>query len=119
MVQLFRVKITVFSCLLFLVFGNGYSQNNKQVVRGRVLDKESNAPLPGALIRWVNEKDQTHAAACDGEGYFNLFQIPIGRQDFEVSMLGYKSFLIPDVIVTSGKEVRMCRKYLAIRKVKV
>lgn len=105
MVHLFRAKITVCICFFFLGLGNGYSQNNKQVVRGRVLDKESNAPLPGALVRWANDKDQTHAAACDGDGYFKLLQIPIGRQDFEVSMLGYKSFLIPDVIVTSGKEV--------------
>jgi len=103
--NLFKAIITVCICFLFIGLGNGYSQNNKQVVRGRVLDKESNAPLPGALIRWANDKDQTHAAACDADGYFKLLQVPIGRQDFEVSMLGYKSFLIPDVIVTSGKEV--------------
>ena len=34
-----------------------------------------------------------------------LPNVPIGRQSFKVSYLGYESKTIPDIIVTAGKEV--------------
>ena len=93
--------------LFFILLGAGclHAQTNLQMVSGRVVDRESNAPLPGAIVRWTKDTDNTHATATDGEGYFKLQRIPLGRQDFEIRMLGYNTIVVPDVIVTAGKVV--------------
>jgi len=99
------MKYRLLFLLLISLFTTGFAQQNKQTVSGRIVDKESNSPLPGAIIRWTKDVNNTHATSSDGDGYFKLPGIPLGRQDFEVRMIGYTTITIPDVIVTAGKVV--------------
>ena len=41
----------------------------------------------------------------DAEGMFVIEDVPVGRYNLLVSYLGYESFIMRDVIVSSGKEV--------------
>ena len=76
----------------------------KQVVKGRIKDLQSEAPLVGATILLVGS-DPVLGAATDLEGNFRIEGVPVGRQSFAVQYMGYKSVTIPNVLVTAGKQV--------------
>ncbi|MEM1320050.1 MAG: TonB-dependent receptor [Bacteroidota bacterium] len=92
--------IVITFCLLSLP---SYAQNT-QVVKGTIIDKQSELPLIGATVEWLND-DGNIGAVTDIDGYFRLEGIPIGRQVFRISYLGYEPMTIPNVVVTAGKEV--------------
>ena len=98
--------ISRFLAILFLssCFGT-FAQNLTQTVKGRITDKESKTSLPGAIVRLASDSTFKLASQTDDEGYFRLENIPIGRRDFMISYIGYKTITIPDVTVSSGKEV--------------
>lgn len=86
--------------ILFTVLSMG--QNNKQNIRGIVLDKLSHTPIIGANIQVQNSEKQTQT---DDKGNFVLTEMTPDRYEIKVSYSGYKEVVIPNVIVTSGKEV--------------
>lgn len=75
-----------------------------QVVRGRVTDKEAHIALPGATIMILNT-DPLKATISDEEGYFRLEDVPVGRYNINAGYIGYESYIISDIQVTTGKEV--------------
>ncbi|WP_109832497.1 TonB-dependent receptor [Reichenbachiella versicolor] len=75
-----------------------------QVVKGIIKDAQSEFELIGATISLVNSQS-TLGAITDTKGRFRIESVPIGRQTFIVSYLGYKSQTLPNVLVTTGKEV--------------
>lgn len=91
--------------IAFIFSYNAFSQDIIQMVKGRVTDKESRSPLPGAVVRLASDTTFKLATQTNEEGYFRLENIKIGRRDFIVSYIGYKTITIPDVTVSSGKEV--------------
>ncbi|MEO8088159.1 MAG: TonB-dependent receptor [Bacteroidota bacterium] len=95
---LLRLTIPI---LLFSV--SSYSQQITQTVRGSVSDKLSKETLIGAVVLLV---DSTHqkGSLTDAEGIFRIASVPLGRQQFAVSFIGYKSQML-SAVVTSGKEV--------------
>ncbi len=42
---------------------------------------------------------------ADAEGYFRLEKVKVGRHTLQCSFVGYQPATIPNVVVTSGKEV--------------
>ena len=87
--------------ILFISFVS-IAQNNKQNIRGIVIDKLSQTPLIGAKIQIINFEKQT---LSDAKGNYILTEIAPDRYEVRVTFLGYKEVVIPNVIVTSGKEV--------------
>ncbi|MEM9328809.1 MAG: TonB-dependent receptor, partial [Bacteroidota bacterium] len=75
-----------------------------QTVKGVILDAQVEYPLFGATIQMVGS-DPIIGDVADMEGEFRMENVPIGRQTFAVSYIGYKSITLPNVLVTSGKEV--------------
>ncbi|HMR45514.1 MAG TPA: TonB-dependent receptor [Bacteroidia bacterium] len=88
---------------LFLGFTLAFAQNPTQTVRGTITDKQSKEPLIGASIVWLDSSAFIGATA-DINGNFRLNNIPVGRQSFKISFLGYRETVITSII-TSGKEV--------------
>lgn len=80
------------------------AQNLTQTVRGVITDKVSQTPIPGALITLANSEPKK-ATVSDDDGNFKLLEVPVGKQTFMISMMGYKNFTLPNVVVNSGKEV--------------
>lgn len=94
--------MTRFLLWLVLLPMFSYAQNNTQNIRGVVTDKLSQTPLIGAGIQ-INSLQK--GTITDTLGQYILSNIPPDRYEIIVSYKGYKSITIPNVVVTSGKEV--------------
>lgn len=91
--------------LLGLLGKTALAQSLTQTVRGRILDKDTQTPLPGATVRLLDDSSKTTGAVADGSGEFRLPGVRVGRRTFAVSFIGYQSRTLANVIVTTGKEV--------------
>lgn len=80
-------------------------KNFTQKVRGRVLDAESKQPLAGVIV--VAKSDNRLNAVTDGDGYFTISNVPVGRQSFMFQYMGYEPAVASEVLVTSGKELEL------------
>ncbi len=96
-------QIVKLALLAFVLMGyNGISQSITQTVKGVILDKTSEKPLAGAGVTIIGSKI---GSITDTKGHFTLNNVPIGRQKIAVTYSGYNPVVIPEVLVTSGKEV--------------
>jgi len=80
------------------------SQPLTQTIRGTIADKISQSTLPGASVVIINS-NPINGTNADENGNFKLSNVPIGMQSLKISFLGYKDFILPNITVTSGKEV--------------
>lgn len=80
------------------------AQNLTQTVRGIVIDKISQSPLPGAAVILL-ESNPMNGSTTDGEGRFKLLNVPVGKQSLKVSFLGYKNVTLSSLSVNAGKEL--------------
>ncbi len=81
-----------------------YAQSITQVVHGKVFDGESQEPLAGASISIIGTNPPA-GSISDSSGNFRFNKVFLGRYSFAVSISGYEPVIIPEVLVTSGKEV--------------
>ena len=96
-------KILCFAISLMLA---QLAQAQVQTIRGRVLDKESQQPLKGAVITIItNGKDSGSAAVSDSLGDFQIQGVAVGRHNLQASMTSYRDVQLQNIIVTSAKEV--------------
>ena len=79
-------------------------QNLTQNVSGSIKDANSKNTIPFALVVLVGS-DPVVGTTADINGDFLLKDIPIGRQSFEFSAIGYDNRIISDVLVGSAKMV--------------
>jgi hypothetical protein len=99
-----KYVITIIAFLF--VFQPSRSQTPVQTVKGRVVEKETKAPLAGAIITMLtNDSASQYGATADNDGYFKINNIPVGKQNFKARYIGYTDVYINDIIVGSGKEV--------------
>ncbi len=80
------------------------AQSLTQTVRGTVVDRLVKSPITGAIVQVINLVP-SKGTATDLDGNFKLEAVPVGRQSFKITFLGYKEVILSDVAVTSGKEV--------------
>ncbi|HEX6227459.1 MAG TPA: TonB-dependent receptor [Chryseolinea sp.] len=93
-----------FFLISFLLLGNQlYSQTLTQTVRGRIVDQESRTALPGANVI-VLESNNTLGSTTDADGNFRIDNVPVGRISLAISFIGYEDKVLPNILVTSGKE---------------
>lgn len=81
------------------------AQNGSQTIKGSVIDKESEMVLIGAAVEILDNDIILGGTTTDLDGNFKITGIPVGRKQVRVSYLGYESAYIPNVVITSGKEV--------------
>lgn len=79
-------------------------KSQTQVVRGTVFDAVSQSPIPGASILILGT-EPLKGAVTDADGKFRITGVSAGRYDLKVSSMGYKERLLPNIVVTTGKEV--------------
>ncbi len=82
------------------------AQTITQTVKGMVTDQNTQQALIGATITLVGS-DPILGTITDFDGAFVLKQVPVGRQDFEIRMIGYESFLATEILVGSAKEIML------------
>ncbi|MEM9888628.1 MAG: TonB-dependent receptor [Bacteroidota bacterium] len=98
------MKITI--SLLFQLLALNVILAQTGVVKGTVLDQQSEIPVIGATVELLDEDNGTlEGAITDIDGYFRLENVPLGRNVLRISYLGYEPMTLPNVEVTSGKDV--------------
>lgn len=95
-----KLLLSTFAALL--IFSSVVAQT--QVIKGKVSDSQADYPLIGATVT-VAGFDPVKGAVTDTEGYFEIDNVPVGRQTLIIQYIGYKSITVPNVLVTTGKEV--------------
>jgi hypothetical protein len=75
-------------------------------IRGTVVDKQSQFPLPGATVFLVNSSP-AKGTSSDQDGNFRLEEVPVGRQTVQVVMLGYEPMVFTNILLNSGKELTL------------
>jgi hypothetical protein len=75
----------------------------KQTLRGVVVDQASKVTLPGANVALKNGGTPL-GTITNGNGEFELKNVPIGRYELTVSFLGYEPFVVKNLELESGKE---------------
>lgn len=92
------------SLFLFILLTGVFSFSQTQTIRGTILDAESEMPLAAATVL-VTDVGDAIGAFSEEDGSFVLKNVPVGRRTLKITYLGYKEQTIPNVLVTSGKEV--------------
>lgn len=92
------------SCLIAftLVLGACISLT-AQTIRGLVLDKITESPLPGALVD-LPDFATPRGAVTDTNGIFAIKDLPPGRYQVRIRYLGFDDEVLPDVLVSAGKD---------------
>lgn len=85
------------------IYRESTNQNGTQNIRGRILDKDIKMPLIGAAVI-VKNSNPFIGTVTDTEGYYELLDVPIGRQSVTVSYIGYKTVSIDNILVLSARE---------------
>jgi len=78
------------------------AQELTQTIRGTVVDKQTQATLPGTIVQVLDVEGKN--AISDENGKFRIEKVPIDRRQIKISLLSYKE-KVQTVILTSGKEI--------------
>jgi len=98
--KLFWATVLVLTCTCMTL--KAQNSTFTQSIKGTVIDAESKKPLPEATvtINGINKGTVT-----DSLGNFTITNIPIGRQTLLITLMGYDQKIVPEVLVSSGKEI--------------
>ena len=101
MLSLTRQTILLSICLLL---GNVlHGQTLTQTVRGKIVDQESRTALPGANVI-VLDANNLLGSTTDVDGNFRIDNVPVGRISLAITFIGYEDKVLPNILITSGKE---------------
>lgn len=90
--------------ILLCAFLTSHSQNLTQNIRGKVVDRESETPLPGVTLI-ISDVEPVIGATTDEQGNFILTHVPVGRHNIVVKLMGYKEATLQNILVGSAREV--------------
>lgn len=97
------MKHFLFSFLLISSFLSLKSQELTQTIRGLVVDRVSQSPLPGVMVQL--EEEEGMGCMTDIDGNFRLPSVAVGKHTIKVSFIGYKVARLSNISVNSGKEL--------------
>ena len=90
--------------LLFFLFSLfSFQISSQQTVKGKVVDLESQFPLPGVNVKFI-DGDFDKGVATAMNGTFKIENVPLGRHQIRFTFIGYKP-LVQTVVVNAGREV--------------
>src|SRR5688500_3651036 len=98
----FKRLLSVLALTMFITISLK-AQSITQIVRGKIVDQESNTPLPGANVV-VIESDPLLGSVTDTDGNFQIDNGPIGRISLLIKFIGYEQKVLPNILISSGKE---------------
>jgi hypothetical protein len=91
--------------ITLIIMGNKIqAQTIYQTLRGTVVDKISQIPIPGAVVLLINS-NPLNVFTTDANGKFVLNNVPVGKQNLKITYLGYKEIIMQHLTVNAGKEL--------------
>lgn len=98
---MYKKLALVFLAALFIAHSWAQSTQN---IKGTVIDRQAETPLVGATVMLLGSNPPI-GAYSDDKGAFVLRNVPVGRQEIQISYTGYAPVTLPNILVTAGKEV--------------
>lgn len=98
------MKHFAFLIVLSVVSISSFAQGITQTIKGTVIDKQSQTPLPGAVVQLTDSSKKY--SVTDENGFYKITQVQIGRVNLKVTYTGYKQKQFT-VLLNSGKETVM------------
>ena len=95
----------ILTILLITLLSIATQAQQTQVIRGTIVDAETQFPLIGANVSVTLPDGKTIGATSDVNGVYRIDGVPLGRQKVEFSYLGYRALVRDNIIVNSAKEV--------------
>jgi hypothetical protein len=74
-----------------------------QKIHGIVTDASSKQPLPGVVV--LLQTNNNINAISDDKGFFEMSNVPVGRQTFIFKSVGFEDYVVPQAMVISGKQL--------------
>jgi hypothetical protein len=94
----------LFAVLLVFSSFNSFSQNLTQTIRGTITDADGINPIIGASVLILDSTNK-HGGRTDVNGDFSIPNVAIGRKALKITAVGYQQQILPNVELTSGKQV--------------
>ena len=99
----------LFLSIALCFFQLSYAQNTGSLT-GIVVDKSTQQPLDGVSIK-LDGSDK--GAIADSLGKFRIANVPVKSYNLEISKVGYKTFTLYNIVITSGNESNL-KKSLSV-----
>lgn len=100
------MRTFLFFGLLIISIQFSFSQDFTQIVKGKIVDKVSQSPLPGVNIVLLQDSAaKVIGTVTDMDGYYKLENVPVGRISLQFSFLGYNTITLNNLANKSGKEL--------------
>jgi hypothetical protein len=98
-------KLLIISCTMlhFAVFSMN-AQNFTQTIKGKVIDKQVQLPLPGVNVIILGSNPVV-GAVTDSGGFFKFEKVPVGRTSLELRYIGYQTVNLNNLSLNTGKEL--------------
>lgn len=97
-----KYKKLLLTIALFCLCAKIKTQTIEQTIRGTVVDRVSQSPIPGAVVTLLITPPR--AVMTDEKGNFRIEHVPVGKQSLKVTFMGYKESMLQNLSVNSGKE---------------
>lgn len=96
-------KAITLLALMLAIAQPAKAQSLTQNIRGRVIDQQSETPLPGVNVFIISNKKI--GTTTDSDGYYLLQDVPVGRATIGFSFIGYQPVSLQNQELTSAKEL--------------
>ncbi|MCV9385945.1 TonB-dependent receptor [Reichenbachiella ulvae] len=101
------MKTLIISTLLvFSLLNPLQSQTLSQSIQGKIIDHSTEEALFGATIMLIGS-DPLLGTISTIDGSFRLENVPVGRQSLEIRMIGYESYQVNEILVSSAKSLEL------------
>lgn len=98
------LKILLVTFVFHGIVKEGKAQNKLQTIRGTVVDKITQSPLPGAVVLLEGSNPEM-ATAADENGIFKLSNVPVGKRTLSIKFMGYLPQTLSNLTLNAGKEL--------------
>jgi hypothetical protein len=98
-----RQTLILIPVLLCLKISSADNQSLTQILRGKIVDKDSGLPIIGANLV-INDLSPMVGTSTNSEGEFQFQPLRVGRYDITVQCIGYEPKVVSNILLKAGKE---------------
>ena len=104
MLNNFSFTKNILLLIFFLSSVRMHAQVLTQTIRGRIIDADSHTPVSDAILV-ISDTNPQISTVSDSDGIFKIIEVPVGRRNLKISLLGYEEKQMSNLLVVAGKEM--------------